>query len=67
MKTELPGDLFEVIVKVNNEEKRIEQEKSRATQRDKYYKLKYGIKYNDYHNNKENCMTKIEGKSYRQE
>ena len=30
MKTELPEDLFEVIVKVNNKEKRIEQEKSRA-------------------------------------
>ena len=30
MKIELPEDLFEVIVKVKNEKKRIEQEKSRA-------------------------------------
>ena len=41
MKTELPEDLFEVIVKVNNKEERIEQI------RDKCYKLKYGEKYDD--------------------
>ena len=57
IKTELPEDLFEVIVKVKNEKKRIEQEKLRVTQRDKYYKLKYGEKYDDYHNNNENRMT----------
>ena len=55
--TEVPEDLFKVIVKVNNEEKRIEQEKSRATQRDKYYKLKYGEKYEHYHNNSETRRT----------
>ena len=58
LKRDLPEDQFETIVKVNNEGKKIAQEKSRATQRDKYYRLKYGEKYDDYHYSNENRTTK---------
>ena len=39
---------MKALVKTNEERKRKEQERARMKQRDKYYVLKYGVKYGEY-------------------
>ena len=41
IKSEIPSDIFEQVVQINDERKHREQLKSREKQRDKYYRLKY--------------------------
>ena len=50
IKKVIPQEIYDEIVKLSESKKVKEQEKSRKIQRDKYYKLKYGEKYEDYHN-----------------
>ena len=49
IKNTVPNDLFLDVVKINDKRKYRENFKSRMKQRDKYYKLKYGKGYNEYH------------------
>ena len=46
--SKVPRDLYEGLLKTNEERKRKEQERARIKQRDKYYVLKYGVKYGEY-------------------
>ena len=48
IKGALPDEMYAEIMKVNEERKRKEEEKSRRKQRDKYYRLKHGMKYSEY-------------------
>ena len=60
IKARVPDDLYQEITKVNKERQKKEEEKARKRQRDKYYQLKYGEKYKEFHkktNNQEQEST----------
>ena len=50
IKNIIPNQLYEDVVRINDERKQQEQVRSRVRQRDKYYRLKYGQGYSEYQN-----------------
>ena len=50
IKSIIPNQLCEDVVRINDESKQQEQVRSKVGQRDKYYRLRYGQGYSEYQN-----------------